>query len=111
MAEKPTDDDLFFRMMARGKLTITNDRFEKDLRNKIEHENWKRKQFAKSRVMSILFFVLGISLGYWKFDFLMESIQHTFPISLSHTAFLFQLFFVVFILFQINSILKLIVKH
>ncbi len=105
------NNNLFSQMMAKGKLTITNDHFEKDLLNKIEHENWKRKYFARNRILSTLFFVLGTSLSCWKFDFLAESIQYTFNISFSTTVFVVQVFFVVFILFQIDSVFKLIFKH
>ncbi|TDS06792.1 hypothetical protein B0I21_11537 [Sphingobacterium paludis] len=108
MAKEFTNDPFFSKIMSRGKLTISNDHFKKDLLNRIEYKNWKDKYFAKHRVFSILFFVLGISLGCWKFDFLTESVQHTLNISFYQTVLLAQTFIVLFILFQVNSILKLI---
>lgn len=55
MTEGPVHDDFFSRMMSRGKLTISDDDFERDLIKKIEQENWKQRFFAKNRILSILF--------------------------------------------------------
>lgn len=111
MDEQSRKDGLFLQMMSRGKLTINNDHFEKDLLNRIEYESWKQKSFAKNRICSIIFFVLGIFMSLWKFDFIIESIQFMLDISISNSLFLFQIISVLFILFQLNSILKLIFKH
>ncbi|GHE32226.1 hypothetical protein GCM10017764_14310 [Sphingobacterium griseoflavum] len=111
MDKERTGDIFFSRIMAKGKLTIPNDHFENELLNRIKHENWKNKCFAKHRILSILCFVACISIGSWKFDLLMESLQYTFNIPFSSIVLTAQIFFVVFILFQINSILTLIFKH
>jgi len=111
MTEEPVNDDFFSRVMSRGKLKISNEVFERDLLEKIEHENWKQRFFVKNRILSILFFVLGISLCFWKFGYLVESLQFALNLSFQNTVFLIQILFALFFLFQINNIFKLFFKH